>query len=114
VKDAQGHGSNPRGGDQSYDRFAASKRAGLAAHQSYINEVGRPHDWTGALLDQVHRFAHSESGAGHPLAMEKDLRKEDPEKLGRFIADQVHNIAEGRMGTGEGLHTPAHIAHLLV
>jgi len=59
MKDARGHGSDSRGGG--IDVIAAARRAGAAAHQSAVRDVGRLKAYEGVAKDAVRIFAHDES-----------------------------------------------------
>jgi hypothetical protein len=108
MKDAKGHGSDP------HEETDAATRAGLAAHQSYINEVGRAHALGSGLAEKVRMFGSADAGVAHPYLIAKDLREHDPEKLARFVADQVHHLSSGEITTHEFIHSAAHYLHYLM
>ena len=107
MKDAKGHGSNGR------DAFDASKRAGVAAHQSLVNEIGKVKGWENAIVDQVRRFEKSESGYGLPLGGNVSP---DPEDTHQLIGEAYHVVtgaAQHHMSLADGTAMLLHLAKFL-
>lgn len=91
MKDAKGHGSDPRGG---------------AAHQLGVHGLGRVPAWGAAIKEQVRRFAKNNSGQGRPMLHHTP---DDPELY--------NNAAEAGLGSLHQGHLEpsvlAHYAHFL-
>ena len=107
MKDAKGHGSDPRGGQ----KVAAQWRTAHAAHQDGI---------IAKLPSLVKAFAKDQSGLGHPLTMEREIETrthalgQDPERAARFLAEAGHTVAHAEhMGWVEGGKMLTHLAHFL-
>jgi hypothetical protein len=84
MKDAQGHGSNPRGK--------------MAAHQARV-------------MSLVSDFAKSESGEGivpHSLH-DFDIREKGPGEIGSTLKHAAASVSEGHID----LHSLVHFAHFL-
>jgi hypothetical protein len=98
MKDALGHGSNPRGGQQ-----AAS--AWRAAHQ------GATYKAVPSVAETVKKFASDTSGQGRApdFMHEAAFKAHDPELMGRLATDLAESIAEGRPSAGAIIH----LAHFL-
>jgi hypothetical protein len=116
MKDSKGHGSNSKGGsDWNKSDFdnAAAMRAGRAAHQTAVEDVGRLKGWEGAIKDQVRRFAKSESGAGR--VMPGAGEGFDAGDVGEWMGRLGSHIANGEIpGANEMVELATRIAPHMV
>ena len=131
MKDALGHGSNPRGtatdpaaatranaGGTRASRAravaAAQSQAQGASHQSRVDAVGRLSQWGGAALHTINAALRDSSGGGKPPdpfvvhQVLTNMHELDPAHTAHFASE----LASGFAGEA-GAHLAVHAAHFL-
>lgn len=116
MKDAQGHGSNSRGGSTTpqYAQRQAQRQIskGFAAHQSMVDTVGRAKGWQAKGSTLFNAFLKDKSGTGKDIneALMEHMTSRNPEDVHHLATHISESAAEGQPSWALGVH----LLHALV